>query len=54
MMKQYEQRGYQFSTMNELKQANKNASVDSIMARLNKINGLKNNPYMQQYKQMTK
>ena len=53
-IKQYQQQGYQFSTMNELKQANKNASVSSIMARLNKLNGMKNNPYMQQYKQFTK
>ena len=44
-MKQYQQQGYQFSTMNELKQANKNASVDNIMAKLNKLNGMKNNPY---------
>lgn len=48
LMKQYEQRGYQFSTMNELKQANKNSSVDAIMAKLNKLNGMKANPYMQQ------
>ena len=54
MMKQYKQQGYTFSTMNELKQANKNASVDSIMARLNKINGMKSNPYMQQYKNYIK
>lgn len=54
MMKQYEQQGYQFSTMNELKQANKNSSVDGIMARLNKLNGMKNNPYMQQFKNMVK
>lgn len=44
-MKQYEQKGYKFSTMNELKAANKNATVDSIMSKLNKINGLKSNPY---------
>ena len=50
MMSQYKQKGYQFSTMNELKQANKNSSVESIMAKLNKINGMKANPYMQQYK----
>ena len=54
MMQQYEQRGYQFSTMNELKQANKNTSVSSIMARLNKINGMKSNPYMQQFNQIVK
>ena len=54
MMQQYEQRGYQFSTMNELKQANKNTQVSSIMARLNKINGMKSNPYMQQFNQIVK
>lgn len=54
MMKQYEQQGYQFSTMTELKQANKNASVEGIMAKLNKLNGMKANPYMQQYKNITK
>ena len=54
MMKQYKQSGYQFSTINELKQANKNASVEGIMARLNKLNGMKNNPYMQQYKNLIK
>lgn len=53
-MQQYEQRGYQFSTMNELKQANKNASVEGIMARLNKLNGMKANPYMQQYERIVK
>ena len=52
-MKQYKQRGYQFSTMNELKQANKNSTVDAIMAKLNKINGMKANPYMQQYQRIT-
>ena len=40
-----EQQGYEFSTMAELKQANKNASVESIMAKLNKLNGMKANPY---------
>lgn len=54
MMQQYQQRGYQFSTMNELKQANKNTSVEGIMARLNKINGMKSNPYIQQFNQITK
>lgn len=54
MMQQYQQQGYQFSTMNELKQANKNASVDSIMAKLNKLNGMKANPYMEQYKRLTR
>ena len=45
MMKQYEQQGYEFSTMAELKQANKNSSVEGIMAKLNKLNGMKANPY---------
>lgn len=54
MMKQYQQKGYQFSTMNELKQANKNVTVESIMAKLNKLNGIKSNPYSQQFKKLTK
>lgn len=54
MMKQYKQRGYQFSTMNELKKANKNASVEGIMAKLNKLNGMKANPYMKQFNQLQK
>ena len=45
MMKQYEQQGYEFSTMNELKQANKNSSVDAITAKLNKLKGMRANPY---------
>lgn len=53
-MQQYKQQGYQFSTINELKQANKNASVENIMAKLNKLNGMKANPYIQQYKRLTK
>ena len=54
MMKQYQQQGYQFSTMAELKQANKNTAAEGIMARLNKLNGMRSNPYMQQYKQLVK
>ena len=54
MMKQYEQQGYQFSTMTELKQANKNASVEGIMAKLNKLNGMRSNPYMKQFNQIVK
>ncbi|MBR1386422.1 MAG: hypothetical protein IJ568_06300 [Bacilli bacterium] len=53
-MQQYKQQGYQFSTINELKQANKNVSVEGIMARLNKLNGIKANPYMQQFNRLTK
>lgn len=52
MMKQYEQQGYEFSTMAELKQANKNSSVEGIMAKLNKLNGMKANPYIQQFNKM--
>lgn len=52
MMKQYEQQGYEFSTMAELKQANKNSSVEGIMAKLNKLNGMKANPYTQQFNRM--
>lgn len=52
MMKQYEQQGYEFSTMAELKQANKNSSVEGIMAKLNKLNGMKANPYIQQFNGM--
>ena len=51
-MKQYQQKGYKFSTMAELKQANKNASVEGITAKLNKINGIKANPYSKQFKNM--
>ena len=54
MMQQYKQQGYQFSTMNELKQANKNASVESIMSKLNKLNGLKSNPYIKQFRNIMK
>lgn len=45
IMNQYQQKGYQFSTMNELKAANKNKKLDDIMAKLNKLNGIKKNPY---------
>ena len=54
MMQQYKQQGYQFSTMAELKQANKNMTVEHIMTKLNKLNGVKANPYLQQYKNLTK
>ena len=36
LMKQYEQKGYQFSTISELKKANKNktiANIDAILAK---------------------
>lgn len=45
MMQQYKQMGYEFSTINELKKANTNATVDNIMSKLNKFNGIKQNPY---------
>lgn len=54
MMKQYQQQGYKFSTMAELKQANKNPQLASLKARLNKINGVKANPYTQQFNQYVK
>jgi hypothetical protein len=46
MMKQYEQKGYNFSTINELKKANSYSKLDDITATYNKVMGLKNkNPY---------
>lgn len=46
MMKQYEQKGYNFSTINELKKANNYNKLDEINATYNKIMGLKSkNPY---------
>ena len=45
MMQQYKQMGYEFSTINELKKANTNTTVDNIMSKLNKFNGIKQNPY---------
>lgn len=45
IMKQFKQQGYEFSTMNELKKANDSKSTDKIMAQLNKLSGLKDNPY---------
>lgn len=46
MMKQYEQKGYNFSTINELKKANNYSKIDDINATYNKIMGLKSkNPY---------
>ena len=51
MMKQYQQKGYEFSTINELKQANKNPQLDALKARLGKINSTKQNPYTKQFNQ---
>ena len=45
IMKQYKQQGYQFSTINELRKANQSTTTDRIMATINKLNGLKKNPY---------
>lgn len=45
IMDRYEQQGYEFSTMNELKKANQNTSVEGIMSTLNKLYGLEENPY---------
>ncbi len=45
IMNQYKQKGVEFSTMNELKKANKNTQVSTLMAKLNKLNGIKKNPY---------
>lgn len=46
MMKQYEQRGYNFSTINELKKANNYNKLDEINATYNKLMGIKSkNPY---------
>ena len=45
MMQQYKQMGYEFSTINELKKANTNTTVNNIMSKINKLNGIKQNPY---------
>ena len=41
LMQQYKQAGYEFSSINELKAANKNTAIDNVMAKLNKLNGVK-------------
>lgn len=48
IMKQYKQQGYKFSTINELRKANQSTKTDRIMATINKLNGLKKNPYSMQ------
>lgn len=50
IMQQYQQAGYEFSTINELKKANKNSTAYNINAKLNKYSGLKSNPYLAQLK----
>jgi hypothetical protein len=47
VMEQYKQQGYEFSTLNELKRANKNTALDSVMSKLQKLQGMKKNPYAQ-------
>ena len=48
IMQQYQQAGYEFSTINELKKANKNSTAYNINAKLNRYSGLKKNPYLAQ------
>ena len=48
IMQQYQQAGYEFSTINELKKANKNSTAYNINAKLNRYSGLKKNPYLSQ------
>lgn len=45
IMSKYKDRGYEFSTMEELKKANYNYRIDQIMSKLNKYRGIKENPY---------
>lgn len=46
LLKQYEQKGYNFSTINELKRANKYNKIDEINATYSKIMGISSkNPY---------
>lgn len=45
LMQQYKQQGYEFSTINELKKSNANNTSEKIMSTLNKLNGIKENPY---------
>lgn len=45
VMKQYEQKGVEFSTMNELKKANSNLQMNKLMSKLRKYSDVKKNPY---------
>ena len=45
IMAKYKDRGYEFSTMEELKKANANYKLEQLMTKLNKLNGVKENPY---------
>ena len=46
IMQQYKGRGYEFSTINELKKANTNTRLEQVMAKLNRLYGVKENPYI--------
>ena len=45
IMNQYQQQGFEFSTINQLKKANSNSTLKSVNATLSKLAGLKDNPY---------
>lgn len=45
IMSQYQQQGFEFSTMNQLKKANSNNTLKSVNATLSKLAGLRDNPY---------
>ena len=45
IMSQYQQQGFEFSTINQLKKANSNSTLKSVNATLSKLAGLRDNPY---------
>ena len=45
IMAKYKDRGYEFSTIEELKKANSNYKIEQVIAKLNKYRGVKENPY---------
>ena len=45
IMSQYQQQGFEFSTMNQLKKANSNSTLKSVNTTLSKLAGLKANPH---------
>ena len=45
IMAKYKDRGYEFSTINELKKSNANYKLEQLMSKLNKLNGARENPY---------
>ena len=47
LMQQYKQRGYEFSTINELRKANNNPKLDKVNASLSKLYGIQKNPYQE-------